>query len=433
MLLQVAAVLSLLFLAAVWILTYRRRNEGLAILSGAAAGLLDVQLGGVHAFTILVLAWAAFSVRVTPRRSAWPAAVFVGSSAVLASSVMYGPLVNSQRLALQLLALTASAAVVYLRSDETAKRLMLIGFLGTSSVASATALLQVAGIVPSELFHLHVSSLGRPAGIYSEPDWLGLMAAAGLIVAWRLPATATARYTLVPLNALAMIFAFARAAWLGLAVSVMAVVIARMLNGRRQRRERSNAPLLVLAVTTLAIPLTLLPDFRADLGTRLQRTVSISDDDVSGQARLQQIRGLQTLAERSPWHGQGLSAAGRVGVSGRIEYGQSRNNVASNWILGMWVDGHLLALPLIIALLFIAARSADSIEGQSLVLVLVNSLASNVTMTPVTWFLVGLSALRATEPRAGYAPGPGHGDSSRPNGARLTSPRTFSRSRSSTS
>ena len=138
------------------------------------------------------------------------------------------------------------------------------------------------------------------------------------------------------------------------------------------------------------IALNSIPALHDNLITRLSRTLTVASDDVSAQARVQQNDGLLYLADSAPWYGWGISSSGRVGVSGRLNFGASDNNVGSNWILSMWVDGAWLSLPLIAVLLFACAAAVRTIQGQLLVLVLLNSFFSNATYQPITWFLAAL-------------------------------------------
>jgi hypothetical protein len=56
--------------------------------------------------------------------------------------------------------------------------------------------------------------------------------------------------------------------------------------------------------------------------------------------------------------------------------------VASNWILGWWVDGGLLAIPLILLFAWAALTRLTTTSGLVLLAVLVNSLFSNAMLIP---------------------------------------------------
>jgi hypothetical protein len=115
---------------------------------------------------------------------------------------------------------------------------------------------------------------------------------------------------------------------------------------------------------------------------------------------------LLRLAETAPLYGHGISASGRVDVHGNLIFGTvSENNVSSNWILAMWVDGKLLALPLITLLLVVAALRAGTIPGQLLVIALANSIFSNATYVPIVWALLGLVSIKREELIADKQPG----------------------------
>ena len=282
---------------------------------------------------------------------------------------------------------------------------MLVGFLVSTSLASFVAVLQVVGVVPTQLWNADdVSSLGRPTGLYPEPDWLGMFSGLGLIVGWRMLTSSRLRYVLTILNGSAFVLAFARAAWLALVVSVGLVALLKFL-GKAEASRRPRAIGLFAAVgLTLVAPVIVSPQMRQDLTLRVVRALDSDQRDVSATARVQQMTSLQELASTAPWHGHGLSASGRVQVSGRIEYGHSQANVSSNWVLGLWVDGALLAVPLMALLAFAAIFSGASTSGQMLTFLLVNNLFSNATFMPVTWFLTALVLSTAKNAAPGISP-----------------------------
>ncbi|WP_345750128.1 O-antigen ligase family protein [Microbacterium rhizophilus] len=419
---------SLIFLAAVVLFTLAadRRRKVLSFLVGGSAALVAAQVFDVHLFTIFVVIWAIDGQRAsrswTPREVVLP----LVSAALLASTALYGELVNSPTLGLQLLALSICTVILVLHGNRHEYDTMLVGLLVVTSLSSAWAVLQVVGIAPNDAWHLDVSSLGRPTGFYPEPDWLGMFAGIALLLAWRLPMGPRTRVLLVLVNAAAWVLAFARAAWVAVAVAVVFVAVIRMFTRRRDRpammtrrvkrrpqphrlRHRSPAPrrprtgrgvAVVLLVISGLVVLATVPSLREDLFNRLSRTLVARADDVSAQARVQQNEGLLHLAQTAPWNGWGISASGRVGVSGRLTLtGDSTNNVGSNWIVSMWVDGAWLAIPLILVLLIAPLVAARTIQAQLLVLVLVNSLFSNAVFQPVTWMLLGLCLAYARDRR----------------------------------
>jgi hypothetical protein len=387
----VAALLAMLILLA---MNAGRRSRLLAFLVGMSAGLIGVQILQVHVFTILVVLWAFFAKRNS--RSVLPleAALTVVAAAILASSVLYGELVNSPTLGLQLLALAGCAALLVVYSSPTDVRVMLYGLLAMTSVSSTYGLLQVVGIAPYDPWHLSVSAIGRPTGLYSEPDWLGMMAGVGLVLAWRLPLKRWLRVLLILANMSAWVLAFARAAWIAVAASALLAFAVYLIWKRRddvrpaERSGRLLATVLTAVAATLAF--TFVPSLHDNLLTRLSQTFRVADNDVSAQARVAQNDGLNYLASTGPWYGWGLSASGRVGVSGRLNYGESRNNVGSNWLVSFWVDGGLLSVGVVLVFAIAICLTLRSIQSQLLVLVLLNSFFSNAVFQPVTWLLLGL-------------------------------------------
>ncbi|MRJ99911.1 hypothetical protein GEV27_00095 [Aeromicrobium sp. S22] len=384
------------FVGAVVMVSHRSGNDVMTFAVGASAGLVDLRIGRFHVFTILVVLWLI--PRLLNRRAVAESKVplvLIGCSATLATSALLGDLVNSNSLVIQLMVLTLSSVILALWVQPREVAVMLRGVLTICTFASVFAMGQVAGIIPVEVWHAHVSSIGRPVGIYPEPDWLGLFSAIGVVLAWRSVDQKRWLYPLVMINGAVFVLAFARAAWVAAIVAVVVYYAVGLLikNKERSVKRRGRAiPLVLVALIFGGTALAAMPALRADLTTRLARTVSLDQEDASGKARIQQTEGLLFLASESPWHGRGLSAAGRVGVSGLLYTAEeSQNNVASNWILGNWVDGRFLALPFMAFMIGLAAITARTLPGQILVIVLVNSFFSNATYFPIAWIAVGLA------------------------------------------
>lgn len=396
-LLETLAIVAALVTATAFLGVYRHRDRAMALLIGASAGLVGVQVMKVHIFTILVVVWC-----LIPREGAnkgWDrrATLLMLCSGILAATALIGDLTVSPTLALQLLAMAGAAAILIYRATRQDRRDMLYGLFAIASVSSTLGVLQVAKIVPVEIWHVHVSSLGRPIGLYSEPDWLGLFSGLALILAWRLRMPALLRTLWILVNGAAFVFAFARAAWLGLGVAVVLTIAANIITSKRENvaiRGKGRWPALIILGVAGAAFLAANPAFAQDFSTRLQGTISVRQTDISGQARVRQIDGLMQMAETAPWYGHGLSANGRVGIFGGVnngDAGDSSNAVNSNWVLAMWVDGKLLSLPIVTLLILVAIRACRSIPGQLLVMTLVNSLFSNATFQPITWLLTALA------------------------------------------
>lgn len=393
-------------LAAVVVWCHKRSQPILAFSVGVAAGLIDIKFSGVHAFTILVALYGAK--RISLGRTDAPslagfrrAFLLVSAASLLSLTALTGDLVNSGGLALQLLALAVSAGALVALTESPDSRRMLAGLLTTTTVASGVAVGQVVHLIPTELWHTHVSSVGRPVGIYSEPDWLGLYAAIGLLLAWRLKMPARVRLPVLALHALATLLAFARAAWMAIAVVSVVWAIERAGSKGPERANRSRGALvaaLAALLIAVVVPISTVAEFRADIGRRVARTFHEAPD-VSAVARIEQWKALRDLGSSSFPIGHGISASGRVGVMGDIDYhGTSRNNVASNWILGLWVDGGLLALPLIATFVVVSMLGRRRTAGGALVVVLVNSLFSNALFFPVTWLSLALCLAKLESP-----------------------------------
>jgi O-Antigen ligase len=364
---------------------------------GATAGLQTAQIAGVHVFCIAVALWLVLGVLPQQRRKLrpeWPAALVV-CAALLASTALTGNLTNSRLVALQLLLLAGTAACLVAFGDQADIRHILLGLLITTTIASVAALLQYVGVLPYAVF----LGTDRPIGLYSEPDWLGMFSAVGLVIAFR-TTTGRLRTALVFLHLTALLLAAARAAWLALLVVVVLGYVAAKLSRKapRVQQVRGGGRLVAAGLLFVTVVLGISPTLRDSLHSRIEGAFS-ARQEVAVQARLQQTEGLLELAGQAPWHGLGLSASGRVGVSGRIEYiGQVDNNVASNWILGWWVDGGLLAIPLILLFAWAALTRLTTTSGLVLLAVLVNSVFSNAMLIPIAWVGLALCLLENVRP-----------------------------------
>jgi hypothetical protein len=405
--LSAGLVLAAAVLGAVAILTHPARRTILSFILGVSAGLVGVQIFRIHAFTLLAAVWVCLPEGRANRTSVKHLALMISSALLLASTTLLGDLVNSPTLALQLLALAGSAAIVAARATRRDAAAMLWGLLAISTIGSLVGLLQVFKVIPTDLWHLEISSIGRPTGIYPEPDWLGMFAGLGLILSWRMPMSRRAKVMLCLINLSVFVLAMARAAWVALAVSlaVLAVfVLVDRLGGVRGRSARAarrgRAAAVAIAVLVAAAALSTLPQLQEDLSVRASTMFgTVQEDDISGQARIRQNDSLMTLAQSVPVYGHGLSAAGRVGVWGQIETAaEAGNNVASNWIIGMWVDGAFFAVPLILFLAGLAFLRTRTVAGQGLLFCLACSLFSNAVFFPVTWLLVGLAIVALSRP-----------------------------------
>lgn len=386
----------------------RRRDLALAAMIGCTAGFADLQVARVHVFTLLVVVWSLFVFgRRADRVVGWAVAL-VGACVLLASTALVGDLVVSVTLALQLLVLTFCAVAIALWSTSQERLAMLYGLLATTSVSAFYALLQVAGIAATQVVHLDISSVGRPYGLTPEPDWLGMFSAIGMFLAFTLPLRRGLRVALMGLNAIAWLLAFARAAWVAVAVVAVVLAVLALVDVRRARSStspRGRKRSMAIATTVVAAVVATQPTLRTDVVTRVTQILGAgsgaSAGDRSGQARIEQVTSLMELARDAPFYGHGLSAAGRVGVSGKLYLtGYSPNSVASNWILGLWVDARYLAVPFIALMVVLIARRITTLSGQIVALVLMCSLFSNATYFPVFWLALGLTIADRSGPAA---------------------------------
>ncbi|MEJ2887972.1 O-antigen ligase family protein [Actinomycetospora aeridis] len=380
-------VLASFGLVLVLLVTSNHRRSILAVAVGASGGLEAIQVLELHAFVPVAAGWLVVVVlveREPPGRATAPTILLV-SALLLAVTALIGPLVNSPLIGLQLiaLALTAAAIALWAKSDDLER--FRSGLLAAISISSGIGLLQYLGIIAHPLFF----GENRPSGLYSEPDWLGMYGAVGIVLALYVKRPVS-RIPLVALNSIAVLLASARAAWVAIAVLLALLIAERLLVGRWSDYRKIAGPTLIGALSIGAIVLFTNPALQDTVFERFAGAFS-NERDVSANARLQQQDSLYKLAEDAPWYGAGLSASGRVGLSGFVDYhGVARNNVASNWILGWWADGKLLAIPLISILALLALRARRRCEGQVLIVTLLCSLFSNAAYKPITWLAAAM-------------------------------------------
>lgn len=365
--------------------TVRGRRNLLSYALGASAGFQTASLGHFHMFTLLALVYGFL-----PRSVEQPgvhkrrAAFIVVSTAVLCASTPYGALVTNRNLSVQFLLLALSAAAVLLNANAHDIRKICAGLLFVITSSSAIGVAQYVHLLPMTLF----AGDPRPTGLYLEPDWLGLYAAVGLVMA--IQGQYRNRYALIAVNSAALLLATARAAWLAVIVALMVGVLGFLLSREKWRRAGTVRALAISAVC-LVLGFTSSGTLRTNIEHRVV-AISSGSLDVSARARQQQHDGLLQLASQKPWHGFGISAEGRVGVSGRLDYGSGGgNSVASNWILGWWVDSGLLALPIITFFLCSALWRPSATANLMFLVVLTNSLFSNAVAYPLTWLTLALA------------------------------------------
>jgi uncharacterized membrane protein len=78
-------------------------------------------------------------------------------------------------------------------------------------------------------------------------------------------------------------------------------------------------------------------------------------------------------------------------VSGKLYLDSSTNSVASNWVLGLWVDSRWLAIPFIATVGVISLLTIRNIAGQIVTVVALSSFFSNATYMPIFWFGIALA------------------------------------------
>jgi hypothetical protein len=371
------------------------RRKILLFLVGASAGLERAQIHKVHLVVFVVLLLVTVGRSEHGFRINRHGLIIPLATALLCSSVELGTLVNSHSFSLQLLLLsvTAFALVATLQPGES--KFVLGGLLTLVSASSFYALLQFVHVVHLVLFQ----GTSRPRGFYSEPDWLGLFSGIGILLSIRAPLRTWQRLVLVLVNAGACGLAQARSSWLAVLVVALVLGLAMFFKRDVPDRRAGNLRLLMAFLIVGAMVLALDSNARSVIATRFE---AISPNSTAGlqpgfsnysssKVRANELQTMFDLVETAPWHGWGLSAEGRVQPTGIIQYvGVAKNNVASDWLLGLLLDGALLSLPLVILLLYAAIRRLPRTQCLLLLLVLVNSLLSNAIAFPITWVALAL-------------------------------------------
>ena len=377
--------LAVVVIAAGVLLTSVDARTILAVAVGVTGGLQTSQIGKVHYFCVAVVLWLLLGpLRERRRAVRLDHALLVPlSTGLLALTALTGSLVNNPVVAVQLSLLALATTLFAAFGDADDVRAALTGLFLVTTYASVYGILQYVGVLPHELFE----GQNRPIGIYLEPDWLGMFSAIGLLLSFHVRRPVP-RCAAAAVNLVAVLLAAARASWIALAVvGVLAVLTARRVP--EPDRPRGAWRLTGFGVAAGAVLLASVPALTTLLVTRLEGA-STTGPDVSAKARQQQVASLQHLESIAPWNGLGLSASGRVGVSGPITYiGEAQNNVASNWVLGWWVDGKLLAVPLIAVFVILTFVRLNRVSGRVLAIVLISSLFSNAMYIPVAWLALG--------------------------------------------
>jgi hypothetical protein len=390
------AVLALIFVL-VLVLTHERSNEIKEWLVGAAAGLDFAQIGHVHLFTIAVVFWLLTGGTLAGRGVSGVTVALVASAILLGLTSLIGPLTVNHTLALQLVGLAISAGIIGIKATPDTVVRMAKGLLAICLFSACWGILQKLGFLPIRQFNA-VEGTGRVMGIYREPDWLGLFCSVGIIVTLRVELSRLWKIAFLSILGLALLFSLARASIVALAVVGVVAVALGWIREPKAVHRMQNRQVLAVFTGIIVIVLFLSPALATKIVSRFQTGFNSSAQDVGAQARTHQVQSLNLLARNAPWYGDGFSASGRVRVTGTIIYGTvpPSDSVSTNWVLGWWVDGKYLAIPLLAVFGLLALRCMRRLGGQLLLVVLVTSLVSDAVMLPITWFAVGLCLAELT-------------------------------------
>ena len=395
--LAMAAVAGAVIVLAICLSEPARTRKTVAFGVGATAAFDQLQIHRIHVFTLMCLLLLATVARDRAAlKRAMPILLVGVSAALLAASVPYGSLVNDRSLAVQLLLLAGSACLLIGVLQPEDLPVLAYGFLSTVVVAGLVAILQLASVIPQNYFVEPIGGLLRVRSIYREPDFMALYMAVGIVLA--LHVIRARRVQMIALAALAvpLVMSFARGSWVALGATLGIAHVVRMLAGHDRDEmtrdaDRRRTQFVVASLVGVTLLLAVDAHFRSVAGSRVLGALGQGHADLNVQARSGQLASLGRLAAQAPWHGYGLSAAGRVVDLGTVEYGRATNNVATNWLMDWWVDGKYLAVPLILLFVVTALLAVRTVYGQALTLILINSLFSNVMFAPIAWFALATS------------------------------------------
>jgi hypothetical protein len=365
--------------------THRKAPDALEYALGASAGLYGAQVAKVHVFTIICALYLIAGHKPTKRPTA-PSLLLLGAVALLVLSVPLAAAVNRPTLALSLTALALGSVLIARRATKASAQRMLWGLFATCTLAAVIAVAQKLGAIHYTPI-TGANGLVRVHSIYSEPDWLGLFSATGLLLAFLLPFHRHRVTQLLLASCLlaSLLLSASRVSWAAFSITFIVMLVGPR---RVDRKALNNGRIIVLVTVILTGVAIAVPALSTSVVDRL---TAGGANQLSVHTRSAQLASLESLSSRAPWHGLGLSAAGRVGVTGKIIVGPAKNSVATNWILGWWVDAKFLAIPIIALLVGLALRTIGRPSGLLLGLVLLNSFYSNAVVEPLTWLVVGLA------------------------------------------
>lgn len=394
MLTLVGGLLFLLLIA-----TSNRGRDIVFFLTGFAAAFDHAQIAGLHVSTLLAFLLLQYPAQAPLRKTTKRRLFWLGASiTMLAATVLFGALVNSRLLGLQLVLLAIAGAVVCWRTEARTTDILLRGLWFGLILACTYAAFQYLGLVPPEYF-VDSSGIDRVSGPYREPDFLAYFASIGLVLSFRIIKDFRLQVIGSGLFAFILIVSFARASYVGLIAATAIVLIVR----GSSRLVRGQRPPTWLAATLGASALAFLATnghLRETLAQRVSDAAQPDSGDVAVRARSGQLETLLDLAGSAPWHGWGLSAAGRVQDLGHIVRGESVNNVATNWVLDWWVGGKYVAIPLVLFVIWLAVRARTTVAGFLFLITVITSLFTNAMILPITFALIGicLRELELTSP-----------------------------------
>lgn len=364
----------------------------LYFLLGFTAAFRTLQVGSIHFFTViaLVIFASSWSRKRTESGVLWLGLAVVLAVGLIDMSLLWPNRAVNPLLGVQFALLAVSSLAIARTVTREGALVALRGVLSGATLSSAVAILQQARVIRSELWQ-DSSGLVRPTGLVGEPDWAGFFAACALLLLLRgVIGRGWLWWISVGINSACVVLCLARASWLALAAALVLLVLVSL-----SKKGTPYPPIVgprLFAAGGGVVTLVFIVDqaFREVVVGRLLSIFSPEHRDLNAVYRQQQLDGLLSLVRDAPWHGFGLTASAQVSSTGVVGV-TGENSVATNWVLGLLADASLLAWPFFAVLLILLLLRFRTVGAQLLLMVLINSLFSNLLFSPIMWIALGFA------------------------------------------
>ncbi len=363
------------------------KHKYLFVLIGVAGALPYFQVFQIHVFCLVV--FCTIFIKDSTRRSfQLPSLILLLSTAAMASTVLWGSLVQVRTLSIQLMVLAGTAVILIYSLNIGNIQNILIGFVAFQSISAIISLFQVFHMIPG-LFFDSASPIGRPTGLHVEPDWLGIYSSCALILIAGTHLNLRWRGFQYLCNAAALAYSGCRGAWISILITIIIWGIIRVLRKKGNLRKTSRSKNFITFGAVFFFVIFLEEKLRPFMVSRFRGIFSDSID-ISAQARVLQNQTMLNLIRDGDWFGYGISASGRVGVLGGIGLNSS-NNVASNWLASLFIDTGIICIPFLVFTIFYLIKSKNLVISLAFFCLMSNALISNCFYQPIFWLFLGLT------------------------------------------